>query len=205
MRNAPDRVHVRAAGTREDGAIPGNPATPADLRAAVDRRYRIELGAIEATLTALDAVKEAAVVVRGRGDDTESSQMVAYVVPATEPAPSMDSLRAALAASLPDYMVPSSFVLVPALPMTATGKVDHAALPAPAAVRPTLEIPFLQPRKEVEEAVAEIWAATLRVNRVGAQDNFFDLGGDSLLLLSVHARLRDHFVIDAYSHFERGC
>jgi acyl transferase domain-containing protein len=160
------------------------------------RGYRVELGAIEATLTALDAVKEAAVVVRGRGDDAESSQIVAYVVPAAEPAPSIDSLRAALAVSLPDYMIPASFVLIHALPMTATGKVDRAALPAPAATRPNLVIPFLSPRTEVEQAVAKIWAAALGLDRVGAHDNFFDLGGDSLLLLSVHARLRDRFAID---------
>jgi len=160
------------------------------------RGHRVELGAIEATLTSLESVKEAAVVVRGRGDETESSQIVAYVVSATELAPSIASLRAALAASLPDFMVPSSFVLVPALPMTATGKVDRAALPAPATTRPNLEIPFLEPRTEVEQAVAKIWATTLGLDQVGANDNFFDLGGDSLLLLAVHARLRDRFGVE---------
>ena len=160
------------------------------------RGYRVELGAIEATLTAIDEVKEAAVVVRGRGDDAAPNQIVAYVVAASQPGPSIETLRASLAAILPDYMVPSSFVLVAALPMTATGKVDRAALPAPAALRPALDVPFLSPRTEVEKAVAEIWAAALRVDRVGAHDNFFDLGGDSLLLLAVHARLRDRFATD---------
>jgi amino acid adenylation domain-containing protein len=160
------------------------------------RGYRVELDAIEATLAAMDTVKEAAVVLRGRGEDAGSSQVVAYVVPAARPAPTIESLRAALAASLPDYMVPSAFVMVPALPMTATGKVDRAALPAPAAARPNLGIPWGQPRTEVEHFVAEIWAAALGLDRVGAHDNFFDLGGDSLMLLAVHARLRDRFAID---------
>src|SRR5439155_11478479 len=98
-------------------------------------------------------------------------------------------LRRLLGGQLPDYMVPSRFVLLDRLPLTATGKVDRRALPAPDGTRPALETPFVAPRTAVEAQVAGIWAEVLGVEQVGVQDNFLELGGDSVSATRVIARV----------------
>ncbi|GHG32198.1 MULTISPECIES: non-ribosomal peptide synthetase [Amycolatopsis] len=141
------------------------------------RGFRIELGEIETALSAHPDVTEAVVVARDR-------RLVAYVVTAGKP-----DLRAWLQRDLPDYMVPSAFVTLDALPLSANGKVDRQALPEPAAEPVAGYVP---PRTETERVLAEVWADVLGVPGVGVEDNFFELGGDSILSIQVVSRARRH-------------
>ncbi|MEV4053508.1 non-ribosomal peptide synthase/polyketide synthase [Amycolatopsis sp. NPDC049688] len=141
------------------------------------RGFRIELGEIETALAAHPDVTEAVVVARDR-------RLVAYVVPTGKP-----DLRAWLQRDLPDYMVPSAFVTLDALPLSANGKVDRKALPEPAAEPMAGYVP---PRTDTERVLAEVWADVLGVPGVGVEDNFFELGGDSILSIQVVSRARRH-------------
>ena len=152
------------------------------------RGFRIELGEIEAELTRHAQVKEAVVI--AREDVPGEKRLVAYLT-ANHPnaPPEAHALRAHLQSALPDYMVPSAFVLLEQMPLTSNGKLDRKALPEPqmgAYARQQNE----PPRGEIEEAVAEIWQALLHVDRVGRWDNFFELGGHSLLIAQLMERLR---------------
>ena len=150
------------------------------------RGFRIELGEIESVLTGHPSVREALVVARefGAGD----VRLVAYVVAGAGP-PGADELIGHLKQRLPEYMVPSAFVTLPALPLTPNGKVDRAALPEPELARPELHTPFVAPRDDLERSIAQVWCELLGVERVGADDNFFDLGGHSLLVSELRTRL----------------
>jgi amino acid adenylation domain-containing protein len=158
------------------------------------RGHRIELGEVEAVLRAQAGVRQAVVVAREEmpGD----KRLVAYVVPAQAPGPAVRELRDSVTAQLPDYMVPSAFVLLDALPLTPNGKVDRRALPAPEGVRPELEAAYVAPRTPLEEAVAGIWSEVLGLKRVSIDDNFFEVGGHSLSAIRVISRLRDAFHIE---------
>ena len=150
------------------------------------RGVRIELGEVEAALTAVPGVREAVVVVRDQ-------KLIAYVTGDA----TADTLRAALRERLPEAMVPSAFVALAALPLTANGKVDRKALPAhqPPGAR---EGGFVAPRTREEEILAAVWAKVLRQTRVGVNDNFFELGGDSILSVQIVARARQaglHFTM----------
>jgi amino acid adenylation domain-containing protein len=157
------------------------------------RGYRIELAEIEAALTLHPRVGAAAALVRR--DDGEP-RLVAYVMPqvpsapgAATGAPSTGELLGWLRGKLPDYMVPAALVFLDALPRTANGKLDAARLPAPERSRPELAAAYAAPRSELERAIAAVWREALKVESVGLDDNFFDLGGHSLLMAKVHARL----------------
>jgi acyl carrier protein len=121
---------------------------------------------------------------------------VAYTVATEGSAPSAHELRSYLQHKLPDYMVPSAFVLLDSLPLTPNGKLDRKALPAPDHSRPELDDAFAAPRTPAEEILADIWAKVLKLNQVGIHDNFFHLGGDSLLATQVVSRVRDAFKLD---------
>jgi acyl carrier protein len=153
------------------------------------RGYRIEPGEVETALCRHPAVRGAVVVARenGRGN----KRLVAYVVPAQEPAPTVTALRGFLKSRLPEHMVPSAFVFVDALPLTSNGKVDRQALPGDTGARPDLEEAFVAPRDPAEDAMAGIWAQVLGLDRVGIHDNFFDLGGHSLLAAQLVSRVGD--------------
>ncbi len=152
------------------------------------RGFRIELGEIEAVLGEYPGVRETLVVVRN--DDVSSGKrVVAYLVAAPELALSESELLSFLKKKLPDYMVPSAFVVLDALPLTPNGKVDRGALPDPDPVGSTSEETYEAPRTAMESLIAGIWQDVLRVDYVGMQDNFFDLGGHSLLSLQVLLRL----------------
>ncbi|MBZ5723308.1 MAG: amino acid adenylation domain-containing protein [Acidobacteriia bacterium] len=155
------------------------------------RGFRIELGEIEAVLTQHASVKQA--VVLAKADERGEKRLLAYVVANREPATSSDDLRAYLKQQLPDYMVPTAVVLLAKLPLTANGKIDRQALPAPEAVASK---EYVAPRTPTEEVVAGIWAEVLRLERVSTQDNFFDLGGHSLLATQVVSRVREHFRVE---------
>jgi amino acid adenylation domain-containing protein/non-ribosomal peptide synthase protein (TIGR01720 family) len=158
------------------------------------RGYRVELGEIESLLNQHAGVDE--VVVLARKDAVGDKRLVAYVVLSQEQQITSADLRRYLQAILPDYMVPSSFVVLDKLPLTPNGKVDHRALPEPDSVRPELEVPFIPPRTPAEEVVAAIWAEIIGVEQVGVYDNFFGLGGHSLRAVQVTSRLCDAFQIE---------
>ena len=155
------------------------------------RGFRIELPEIESVLAHLPGVRAAAVVVRH--DDGEP-RLVGYVVPeesvpTADPAKLLTDLRRGLRERLPDYMVPAALVFLDELPRTVNGKLDAARLPAPAHTRPELAAAYAAPRSELERSIAAVWSAALKLESVGLDDNFFDLGGHSLLMAKVHARL----------------
>ncbi|GAA0229475.1 hypothetical protein GCM10009527_027460 [Actinomadura nitritigenes] len=152
------------------------------------RGYRVEPAEVESALLAHPAL--AAVAVAAHGDDGDR-RLVGYLVPADPEAPTPGAdLRDFLRRTLPDPMIPTDFVALAALPLTANGKLDRAALPEPAADRPALAADFVAPRTPTEEILAGIWAEVLGLERVGVDDDFFDLGGHSLLATQVVARVR---------------
>ncbi|MFE3838254.1 MupA/Atu3671 family FMN-dependent luciferase-like monooxygenase, partial [Pseudogemmobacter sonorensis] len=149
------------------------------------RGYRIELGEIESVLEAQPGVRQA--VVMAREDSPGDLRLVAYVTgTAHEPA-----LRAALAAELPEHMLPAHFVALDAFPLTPNRKVDRKALPAPQAAAPISPAAFKPPEQGVAAQLAAIWQHVLGVPRVGAEDNFFALGGHSLLAVQAHREIRE--------------
>ena len=191
---------------REDGAIEYLGRLDHQVKL---RGFRVELGEIELVLAAHPWVREAIAVVRevGAGD----VRLVAYLTggPAGGPAdnaaggaadnaadnaagdgvPRPADLAAFVKERLPEYMVPSAFVILPAIPLMPNGKVDRAALPEPEFARPDLESPFVPPRDDLERSIAGFWTSALGVERVGVQDNFFELGGHSLLAIQAVAQI----------------
>ncbi|HEX8117761.1 MAG TPA: amino acid adenylation domain-containing protein, partial [Pyrinomonadaceae bacterium] len=153
------------------------------------RGFRIELGEIEAALNAHPAVREA--IVLAREDAPGEKRLVAYVVLGEGKAPSNSEFRQALKEHLPEYMIPSQFVVLDELPLTPNGKVDRRALPAPDRGRPSLERAFVAPRTPAEGMLASVWAEVLGVEQVGIHDNFFALGGDSIRSIKVLAKAKE--------------
>ncbi|MEI8257969.1 MAG: phosphopantetheine-binding protein, partial [Deltaproteobacteria bacterium] len=150
------------------------------------RGYRIELGEIEVALQQHPGVRDAAVV--ARADATGQKQLVAYYAAATgEVAES--ALRERLSAKLPAYMVPSVLVRLESLPLSANGKVDRKALPEPSEDAGTADRVYTAPEGPIEEAIAEVWCRLLKRSRVGRDDNFFDVGGHSLLMIRLREEL----------------
>jgi aryl carrier-like protein len=144
------------------------------------RGFRIELGEIEGALLAQPDVRAAAATVRVRGDE---KRLVAYVVGTASP----ESLKLALGRVLPEYMVPSSFVVLDALPLTTSGKVDRKALPEVELGPTSVYAPAETTR---QEELVRLWQDVLRIDRIGIDDNYFELGGDSLRSVQVVARAR---------------
>ncbi len=158
------------------------------------RGFRVEPGEIEEILGGHPALAQAAVAPRERvaGD----LRLIAYVVGKAGAVPDAAELKQFLARRVPDYMIPSAFVTLSVLPTTASGKVDRKALPAPdwtAALAPS---EYVEPRAGTEQQLAAIWSEVLGLDRVGGHDNFFDLGGNSLLALRLISRVRAAFAID---------
>jgi amino acid adenylation domain-containing protein len=151
------------------------------------RGNRIETAEIEKALLAVSGFSNVAVM--ARDDGAGDKRLVAYLVAEAKAPPTVSRLKAQLSEKLPAYMVPSVFVFMSQLPMTAGGKVDRAALPEPDGKRPVLDAAYVEPRTPVEEMLAAIWAKMLRVSPVGVNDNFFDLGGHSLLAVAVISRV----------------
>jgi amino acid adenylation domain-containing protein len=156
------------------------------------RGFRIEPGEIEAALMAHADVRETVVV--AREEATGDKRLVAYTVAAAAGrAPGADELRRHLKERLPEYMIPSAFVALDALPLTPSGKIDRRRLPSPDGARPDAGRGYVAPRTTLEKMLAEMWQSVLRVSEVGIEDNFFELGGDSIhaavLINSLQKRL----------------
>lgn len=157
------------------------------------RGFRIELGEVEVALAQHELVREAIVVSAETNGDRH---LVAYVAPKPETGSSEQVLRGYLLERLPEYMVPALFVWLSQLPRSLNGKVDVGSLPAPEPSRPETGCVYVAPRNAVESEVAEIWADVLGLDRVGMDDNFLDLGGDSLLATQVISRIRSRFHVE---------
>jgi hypothetical protein len=147
------------------------------------RGYRIELGEIEMALADHPAVREAAVI-------ADEHRVIAYLT--TNETTTTEHLRESLRARLPEYMLPSQFVLLDSMPLGVNGKVDRKALPLPPATsaRPAMTVSFAAPQTPLEQMIAGIWREFLKLDAVGVNDVFFDLGGHSLLLILVHEKLQ---------------
>jgi amino acid adenylation domain-containing protein len=151
------------------------------------RGFRIELGEIEAVLDRHEGVRASVATVR---EDTPGDQrLVAYFVSQQEPVPSMEELRSLVASSLPHYMVPNTIMSLDSLPLTPSGKVDRKALPAPELSQLT-HTRYIAPQTDYECALAEVWCEVLGVEQVSISDNFFDIGGHSLLAIQSIVKFR---------------
>ncbi|HEX7735316.1 MAG TPA: amino acid adenylation domain-containing protein, partial [Ktedonobacteraceae bacterium] len=167
------------------------------------RGYRVEPGEIETLLRQYPHVQDAAVV--AREDRSGQKRLVAYLVPRVAQTLSLDDLRGYLQARLPPYMLPVAFVEMQSLPLTSNGKLECDALPEPAALDVGARTAYVAPQTHLEQTIAAAWRAVLQIERVGVADNFFDLGGHSLLLLSLQNRLRsalerDISIIELFEH-----
>jgi amino acid adenylation domain-containing protein len=158
------------------------------------RGHRVELVEIERALLDLGQFRE--VVVVALGDHAGEQRLVAYLVPTGQTVVRTDALRAALSEKLPDFMIPSSFLALDAIPLTSTAKVDRSALPAPSRARLELRTGFVAPRTFFEKELAQIWAEILTLDVVGIHDSFFDLGGDSLAATRIVSRVIKTFQMD---------
>ncbi len=164
------------------------------------RGYRIELGEVEVALEKHPAIEQAVATVRE--DRPGLKRLVGYYVAKSEVG--TNDLRQHLATLLPDHMVPAAFAHVKDLPRTPSGKIDRKALPAPEVKRPELDVTFTAPRTNVQRTIATVWADLLGIDRVGIDDNFFDLGGNSLLSIQCIAHLEQHGfqlpIVKLYQH-----
>ncbi len=151
------------------------------------RGFRIELSEIEMHLSKHPALKTSVVVAQ---EWSGEKRLVAYLVPINGKVLGSGELRSFLKEKLPDYMLPSAFVMLEALPLTPNGKVDRKALPLPQNQDKTAAV-FSAPRGKMEQTIAQIWKDVLQIKKVGTHDNFFDLGGHSLMMARVHRRLRE--------------
>jgi amino acid adenylation domain-containing protein/non-ribosomal peptide synthase protein (TIGR01720 family) len=156
------------------------------------RGFRIELGEIESALARHPRIRETCVM--ARQDGLENKRLVAYLV-CDPPAPEVGELREHLKRTLPDYMIPAAFVFLERLPLTAHGKIDRKALPAPVGMQRDPARDYMPPATPTEIRLAAIWERVLRLERVSAADNFFELGGDSILIIQVVSLARQQGLI----------
>jgi natural product biosynthesis luciferase-like monooxygenase protein len=158
------------------------------------RGHRIEPGEVEVALESHPGVARAAVTARELRPGER--RLVAYYRPKGGPPLSVGALRSHLESLLPEFMIPSLFVVVDAFPLTPAGKIERAALPDPAAERPNLEEDFAAPSTPLEKQIAELWGALLGVEEIGVRDNFFELGGDSPMVVHFVSRVREKLGVE---------
>ena len=160
------------------------------------RGFRVELSEIENVLIGLGLIREVSVVA-DHYHSSDNQKLIAYVVPFDNQAPpTPGDLRLLIKTKLPDYMIPSAFVRLDSLPKLHGGKIDRSALSRPSQGRPDLKTPFVRPRSVVEQVLADIWAQVLEIDYVGCNDNFLDLGGDSLRAGQVISRVIKAFQVE---------
>lgn len=155
------------------------------------RGHRIEIAEVEMALLNLNDIKEAAVV--AREDSRGEQRLIAYLVSIGDSIPTVSMLRRSLVKVLPEHMIPSVFMMMDALPLTPSGKMNRLALPEPGTARPELDIPFVAPRTPAEDTLAEIWSDVLGLDEVGIHDDFFELGGNSLQAVQIMSRVTKAF------------
>ncbi len=153
------------------------------------RGHRVEPAEVEEALLRIRSIREA--VATTVADESGEPRLVAYLVSAVAPHPEMSSIREALAMTVPDYLIPTRFILLDSLPLNENGKVDRQSLPAPADVPTIRTADFVSPRTDLERQVAAIWEKTLNMRPIGVKDNFFDLGGDSLMAAAMFAAVEE--------------
>ena len=158
------------------------------------RGFRVEPGEIETVLLGQPKLSDAVVMLHT--DDSGEKRLVAYAVARGDKAPSVGELRDYVASRLPNYMVPSVFVLLDELPLTDNGKVDRDALPEPLDMLAARGAEYTAPQNELEQQIAQIWEEVLGLDGVGIHDNFFDLGGHSLMATQVVSRIREQLGIE---------
>ena len=157
------------------------------------RGFRIELGEIEAVLTQYPQVQSSVII--AREDTPGNKRLVAYIVPEKEATPTPNEMRQCLKEKLPEYMIPSAFVILESLPLTPNGKIDRRALPAPEQNYERTD-KFILPRNPIEEILVTIWTEVLKVQQISINDNFFELGGHSLLATQLISRIRTNLSIE---------
>jgi hypothetical protein len=153
------------------------------------RGYRIELGEIETWLGQHPAVQKAVVI--AREDIPGDKRLVAYLIPQQRQKLVGSELRDYLKEKLPEFMIPSNFITLDAFPLTPNRKIDRKALPAPGQVQIEPETTYVPPTNDLEQTIASLWQELLNVPKVGMNDNFFDMGGHSLLAVQAHRQLRE--------------
>jgi amino acid adenylation domain-containing protein len=158
------------------------------------RGFRIELGEIESVIERYPGITQAVAVVHDYGEGDR--RIAAYWVGKPDPAPNATQLRQFLETQLPEYMLPAAFMRLEQVPLTPNGKVDRSKLPRPGVERPNIAAAFVAPRTTVEKQVASVWGQTLGLDTVGIDDSFFDLGGNSLLVVQVQSKLRSQLSRD---------
>ncbi|OPZ94372.1 MAG: Linear gramicidin synthase subunit D [Firmicutes bacterium ADurb.Bin419] len=158
------------------------------------RGFRIELGEIESVLVKYSEIKEAVVI--GKKDSSQDSSLVAYVVWNEYGRRDINALRTYLKGALPEYMVPSFFVNMDCLPLTSNGKVDRKNLPEPDKAQNTSGEVYVEPSSEIEKAIFEIWKEVLKVEKIGINDNFFNIGGNSLLVTKIVYKFNEKFKLN---------
>jgi acyl carrier protein len=159
------------------------------------RGFRIESGEIEAVLNGHPQVEKAVVLLT---DKENEPRLVAYLVlnKNQEFTPTTSMWRDFLLPQLPQYMIPSDFIILEKFPLTPNYKVDRRSLPKPNQLRPKLNIAYALPQTEIEKTIATIWQEILQVEKIGIHDNFFDLGGHSLLIMRLHSQIKQKFACD---------
>ena len=164
-----------------------------DFRVKI-RGYGVELAEVEKVLASHASVRQTVVV--ARNTEAGDARLVAYFTCTDSPAPTISELRDFLKTRLPDFMIPSAFVMLEAIPLTHSGKIDRRALPEPDKVRPNLAAVYLSPRDEIEQKLVSIWEDVLDVRSIGVNDRFFDLGGDSLSATRVITQVIKYFQLE---------
>lgn len=176
---------------RDDGVIEYYGRTDQQIKI---RGFRIELGEIEAALRVHSAIRECVVI--AQEEKLQGKRLIAYIVPEQEQSLSVSDMRPFLLKSLPDFMVPAAFIILKTLPLTAHGKIDRSALPAPEQEASTREEVFAGPRTPTEEVLTSIWLEVLHIKRIGIHDNFFAAGGHSLLAMQITSRIHEKFQVE---------
>jgi amino acid adenylation domain-containing protein len=164
-----------------------------DFQAKI-RGFRVDPSEIEIALRGITGIEDAVVV--GRQEESGEHRLVAYFVPTNQPSITVTKIRQTLAQLLPDYMIPSAFVSIDAIPQTPNGKTDRLRLPLPTRDRPDLEAPFAPPGSTIEIELAAIWAEVLNLDQVGIDDDFLELGGDSLRATRIIAQVTARFKLE---------
>ena len=158
------------------------------------RGFRIELGEIESVLGQHPGVRQA--VVLAREDVAGDKRLVAYIVPDGGESLSISVLRQYLKEKLPEYMVPNAYLMLEKFPLTPNGKIDRKALLTPTGLRPELKSTYVAPQTEIDRTITAIWREVLRLEKIGINDNFFEVGGHSLLAIRVISRINKAFQVD---------